>query len=387
MKTPSEAPASVLILSATAGAGHIRAAEALVEAAATMGRRITVRHKDILEYTAPIYRKIYSEAYFAVVNRSPELWGYFYRKAEAGGAAKKRSLLVRAFDHFNYRKYREDLRRLRPDGVLCTHFLPYAAIAEDMSSPDWRIPFFSVPTDFDAHALWVSPSVRRFYVANEETSWTLQSHGIPEERIRVTGIPVMPAFARQGRRAARREFGVSTAAFTIMIASGGYGINVADDLVPGIAGFLARYPGKEFHLLVACGRNEALYERLARVGAPANVRVSLFRYVPFVDRLMDCSDVIVTKSGGLTTAESLAKGLPMIILDPIPGQEGRNADYVVEHGAGFRPATMTALQFRLRQLIEDPLLLSGASANAKALGRPAAARTILNDLLRELRRA
>lgn len=385
MKARPASPARVLLLSATAGAGHTRAAEALMAAAEAMGHRITAEHHDILEYTSPLYRKIYSEAYFAVVDRSPELWGYFYRKTESGGAGRKRSRLVRAFDHFNYRRYSEALRRLRPDAVLCTHFLPYAAITDRLRAPEWRIPFFSVPTDFDAHALWVDPSVKRYYVANEETSWTLQSHGILEARIRVTGIPVMPAFAHSARRSARTEFGVPPKAFTILLMSGGYGVNFADGLVPGIANFLARYQDREFCLLVVCGKNAALHARLAQVAMPANVRMKLFPFVPFVDRLMDYADVIVTKSGGLTTAEALSKGLPMLVLDPIPGQEERNANFVVEQGAGFRPASLTALQFRLRQLIEDPAQLAAVRSKAKALGKPHAARTILNDLLEGLR--
>lgn len=384
MSAPGRAPHSILILSATAGAGHVRAGDALAAAASGLAHPPAVRHDDILTFTAPLFRRIYSEAYFAVVNRSPELWGYVYRKTEERGAPAKRSPLVRVFDHFNYRRYEALLEELEPDAVLCTHFLPYAAMADQIASPRWKIPFYSVPTDFDAHALWINRAVARYYVANEQTSWTLQSHGIPEAKIRVTGIPVMPAFALADRRGARAEFGVAPSAFTIMIASGGYGINVAADLVPGIAGFLGRYPRKRFHLLIACGRNRRLYERLSRIAPPANVKVSRFEYVPFVDRLMDCADVMVTKSGGLTTAEALAKGLPMLVLNPIPGQEERNADYVVENGAGFRPASIVNLQFRLRELIEDPGALSRLRERAASLGRPHAAQTILKDLLSSL---
>lgn len=376
---------SLLILSATAGAGHVRAGDALAAAARERYDGLAVEHRDILEYTSPLFRKIYSEAMFAIVNRSPELWGYVYRKTEARARAP-RSPIVRVFDHFNYQRYERALRRLAPDAVVCTHFLPYAALTDQLRDPAWTIPFYSVPTDYDAHALWVNPSVRRYYVANEETSWTLQSHGIPASGIRVTGIPVMPAFGRTDRAGARAEFGIDRAAFTIMVASGGYGVNVADELVPGIAEILSRFGRREFHLLIACGKNRRLFEGLSRTPMPPNVRASLFEYVPFMDRLMDCADVLVTKSGGLTTAEALAKGLPMVILDPIPGQEGRNADYVVEHGAGFRPATVSALRFRLRTLIEHPALLRETRARARALGAPRAAARILADILADLAR-
>ena len=233
---------SFLILSATAGAGHVRAAEALVETVQALSIPVTVQLEDVLNYTFPIFKKIYSKIQFAITDASPELWGYLYKKTEFKGASKNTSVLTKLFNHFNYKDYFKLLETVQPDAMICTHFLPYAAIAEELQKPTWHIPVFSVTTDYDLHSLWVNPSVKCFYVASDQAAWTLQGHGISSERTVVTGIPVLPQFtAIEDRQAARRDLGLSSDLFTILILSGGYGIGVIDELVPSVEEFLSSY--------------------------------------------------------------------------------------------------------------------------------------------------
>ena len=376
---------SILVLSATAGAGHVRAGDALAATAKSLGLPITIRHEDILDFTSPLFKKLYSEMYFGVVNRSPELWGYLYEKTEFTGSGKKKPPILKMFDHFNYRKYLRTLEKIRPDAVLCTHFLPYAAIADRLLSPSWHIPFFAVPTDYDVHSLWFNPAITRYYVATEDAAWTLKSHGMPAARIAVTGIPVMPGFAAAGKRnAAAKKLGCAPGTFTIMILSGGYGIGVVDDLVSSLAGFLGSYGMKRFQVLVVCGKNRKLYDKLKRLRYPGNVEARLYEYISFVETLMECADVLVTKSGGLTVSEALAKNLPMIIFDPIPGQEVRNADYLIEQGAAVSAINFTKLHFKMKQFIERPELLETMRTNARRIAKPEAARSILEDVLRQI---
>ncbi len=376
---------SILILSATAGAGHVRAAEALEASAKISFPSVAVRHEDILTYTFPLFKKAYSQGYFAIVNKSPELWGYLYKRSEFKGPSKNKSPLMKVFDHFNYKKYIKTLHDLKPDAVLCTHFLPYLSIADEIKKPSWRIPFFAAVTDYDAHSLWINSSVTRFYVATEETRWTLQSHNIAHDNIAVTGIPVMPEFGKHvSKRSARVKMELSSTAFTIMILSGGYGVGVIDELVPSVIEFVSRLKHKEFQILVVCGKNRRLFETLNRLSFPKNVHVKLFQYVSFVDTLMDCADLLITKSGGLTVSEALAKNLPMIIFDPIPGQEARNADYITEHGAAIRAINLINLNFKIQQLIEQPVLLMKMRSNAKTIAKPLAAEKILKDIIQQI---
>lgn len=376
---------SILVLSATAGAGHVRAAEALIASAQQLKLPLQTHHFDILDFTFPLFKKLYSQFYFAVLKASPELWGYFYKKSERKGAPKQKHHLIKIFDQFNYKKYLKTIREIHPDAILCTHFLPYAAIDDEMKKKSWTIPVFSVPTDYDVHSLWVNSHITKYYVASEEAAWTVQSHGISQQRIVVTGIPIMPEFQKGRKKTqARKELGFLPTAFTVMVLSGGYGIGVVDKLVPSVAEFLSTYTRQQFQMIVVCGRNQKLYDTLKRQRFPQNISVNLFQYVSFVDKLMDCADVLISKSGGLSVSEALAKHLPMIIFDPIPGQESRNADYVSEHGAAVRAPSFANINFKLKQLIEQPALLRTMSNNAKKLAQPNAAEKILRDVLKQI---
>lgn len=373
---------SILLLSASAGAGHMRAAQALVDTAKALALPIELRHEDILSFTFPIFRKIYRDIQFAIVDRSPDLWGYLYRKTEFSGTPKPAPPLIKLFNHFNYKKYLKLLHDTNPDAVLSTHFLPYAAIAERLSSSSWKLPFFAVTTDYDLHSLWVNRSVKRYYVGTEEVSWALRSHGIAAGSIRVTGIPVCPPFARRpGQRSARLQMGFSPNRFTIMVLSGGFGVGIVDQAVSAIAEVLAANGRRRFQLLVVCGKNGKLYDKLGRMKLPDNIQAHLYEHVSFVDRLMDCADLLVTKSGGLTLSEALAKQLPMILFDPVPGQEGRNALYFVENGAAICASSLSNLQFKLNRLIEQPPLLVKMRKSAAAIARPDAAERILEDVM------
>ena len=373
---------SILILSATAGAGHVRAGDALAETARTLSLPVQIQHEDILSFTFPLFKKLYSETYYALVNASPELWGYLYKKTEKNTVRKKPSFL-KLFDHFNYKTYLKRLQEIRPDAIICTHFLPYAAITDEIRKSTWRIPFFSVPTDYAVHALWIDPSIKRYYVATDEAAWTLSAQGIPNNNVVATGIPVMPQFRKAlNKNVVRKKLGLRPNVFTIMVLSGGYGIGVIDKLVPSIANFLSTYgTNKQFQLLVVCGKNPTLYDKLRGMDFPNTVHVQLYQFISFVDALMNCSDVLITKSGGLTVSEALAEHLPMVIFDPIPGQEGRNADYVIEHGAGLSAINLPALHYKLQHLIDEPKQLDTMRKNAKQIARPDAAKKILEDVL------
>src|SRR5258708_6942496 len=192
MPTPPNHPKKILILSATAGAGHARAAEGLLETSQVLSLPVFARHVDILDYTFPIFKKVYGKIQFAITDASPELWGYLYKKTEFKGALKHTSALTKLFDHFNYKEYFKLLETVRPDAMVCTHFLPYSVIAEELRKSSWHVPIFSVTTDYELHSMWSNTSVERFYVASEQAAWTVRSHGSPPARLVVTGIPVLP---------------------------------------------------------------------------------------------------------------------------------------------------------------------------------------------------
>jgi len=363
----------------------LRAAEALHQASGQMNVRLRTETYDVLDFTSPLFKRLYSESYLAAVNRIPDLWGYFYSRSEFKPYDKKG--LVRLFDRFNYRNYLAEVDRLRPDAIICTHFLPFISISNRVRGNKDFPPVFAATTDFDVHSLWVDPIVRRYFVFSEESKWQLQSKGVDEERISVAGIPILAEFTRRRRAAlVRSELQIPKDNFTILVLSGGFGIGRIDEIVRAVLGEIELVSRRPVTILVVCGKNKPAMERLSNVKTSSRITLRVFGFVRNMHELMDAADVLISKSGGLTSSEALAKHLPMLIVDPIPGQESRNADVLVEQGAAWKAINLPNLAYKLRMLLEKPSLLNSARVAAKRLGKPNASITILNAVYSEISR-
>src|SRR5262249_20044506 len=190
----------LLILSVSAGAGHTRAAQALEQTGKALWPKAEILHADVLDFAEPIYRKGYVQSYLEMVNRAPELWGYLYRSSDHPPRSGRQSRFVRFFDRLEFARFRRFVRDFDADAVLATHFLPGQVFAPYRRRARDRFPLGIVLTDFDAHAFWVQPTADRFFVATEELAAVLAGRGIPRQKISVTGIPVIPAFARRHDR-------------------------------------------------------------------------------------------------------------------------------------------------------------------------------------------
>jgi len=238
----------------------------------------------------------------------------------------------------------------------------------------------SVITDFEAHALWMASCVDLYCVAAEETKARLVARGAPVERIVAKGIPIAARFAGVGsRRAARKALGLRDDRPVLLVLSGGFGMG----RVGQILGPLDRI-ARPVQVVVVCGRNEALRRELA--GPERRHPTRVLGFAPNLQEWMTAADLTPTKPGGLTSAEALALGRPLLIVDPIPGQETANSDFLLEHGAAAKVNHVADLPFRVEQLLGSRKLAAMARA-ARALGRPHAARAVCEEVARRLGRS
>ena len=262
-------------------------------------------------------------------------------------------------------------------------FLPFISISNQVRTWGIETPFFAATTDFDVHQYWVDSIVAKYYVFHEESAWQLQSKGVSRGIISVTGIPVMPEFLEHDtKRKARRSLGLGTAPFTVLTLSGGFGVGRFGEIVRAIVDTFESQSRRRFNLIVVCGKNAEVKSEIAGMKVPSNVGVQIHGFVSNIHEMMSAADLVVTKSGGLTSSEALVKGLPMLIVDPIPGQELRNADLIVEQGAGWKAINPANLAYKLTVLLGNPSLLERARKAAHALARPHAAQDILTDIYR-----
>jgi processive 1,2-diacylglycerol beta-glucosyltransferase len=370
----------VLILSASAGAGHLRAAEAVEKAFRKAGAAREVRHLDVLQYTNPLFRNIYSKTYLDMVNTMPEVLGWLYDHLDKPNANDP---LRMAFEKLNALPFIKLLEQYQPEITVCTHFLPAEIISWLKSRGRLAARQAVVVTDLDVHAMWLCRHYEHYFVALDETRAHLEELGVPASKLSVTGIPIDPVFAEpKDKTAMRLKHGLDPdpGRATILISAGGFGVGRIETVLAALAKLRHRA-----QVVAICGRNQELYAELrARSDAqPANAPVALkaVGFTTEMDELMAASDLIVGKPGGLTTSEALARGLVFVVVNPIPGQEERNSDHLLEEGAAIRCNNLPVLAYKIDRLLDDPSRLAAMRANARRLGRPDAARDVVNRLL------
>ena len=375
-------PKQLLILSVSAGAGHVRAADAVAKAAEAAHPPLRATHIDLLSLVPKDFKKLYGEQYIKLVEKLPQLWSYLYAKTDKPSGDSLIGKLKRAAEKLNTRKLNAEIERLAPDAILCTHFLPAELLSRQKAKGKGKKlpPLWVQVTDFDVHALWIHPHVDRYCVANEEVAFRLADRGVPREKITVTGIPVMPQFsAPLDRTTCARELGIAPDKFTVLMMAGGAGVGSLDEL----AEKLLRVPAAT-QLVALAGRNADLLKRLQALAKKHPGRVFPLGFTTTVERVMSAADLVVTKPGGLSVSECLAKKRPMLLVSPIPGQEERNADYLLESGAAIKAVDGATLMFKVGELLANPARLESMSAAAARIGRPNAATDVVALISRSI---
>jgi len=369
----------VLLLSASSGAGHVRAAQALEKAFAARGDCL-VEHVDTIHYVSKLFKGIYDKTYIGMVRRAPDLMGLLYDRTDKPWENTRRRL---ALDRLNSAPLIRLLKRVQPDLCIATHFLAGEIIAWLIAKQKLHARNAIVVTDYDVHAMWLVKTVDRYFVALEESAEYLARIGVPRDKLRITGIPVDPLFATALDRAeARRVLQLDPSATSLLISAGGYGIGPVEQLVQDLVN-----QQKPWQIVAIAGKAEKVRKRLEEIarsagklasGAPRLVAIG---FTKEMDKYMAAADLLVGKAGGLTTSEALARHLPMALIEPIPGQEERNADHLLEAGAAIRCNNLPAAAWKIASLLDDPARHARMRDAATRMAKPDAAANIAEQTL------
>src|SRR5262245_32124441 len=313
-----------------------------------------------------------------MVNKAPQAMGWLYDHLDKPWKNERRRL---ALDKLNTRPFVKLLQENKPDVVVSTHFLPSEIISWLKAKERIRFPQTIVVTDFDVHAMWLCHHYEQYFVALEETRVHMEKLGVPASKLSVTGIPIDPVFREaKDKHEMRRKHGLAPDRTTILVSAGGFGVGKIDELWTSLADIQ-----HQVQVVVLCGRNAELQKRLERISArqPADARVRLksLGFTTEVDELMSGSDILLGKPGGLTTSEALAKHLVFVIVNPIPGQEERNADHLLEQGVAIRSNNLPALAYKVDRLLDDTKRFAQMKSNALRMARPDAAFAVVNKIL------
>jgi processive 1,2-diacylglycerol beta-glucosyltransferase len=363
-------PQNILVLSASVGAGHMRAAQAVELALRELVPAANVKNVDVLTLTNAPFRKLYGEFYIDLVNKAPHLLGYFYDLLDQPRKPNsKRDAMRLILEKLNLSKLLDLLTDTTWDVVVNTHFLPAEIIASLRKERKLRIPQVTATTDFETHRLWVNQPCDRYTTATSEGAAYLCHWGVPKETITVTGIPIHPVFATpKSRETCLKNQGLKGDRPILLQLSGGFGVGPIEKLLSGVLQIET-----PLEVVVVAGKNAEAKKRLEAVDVPKRHRAKVIGFTTEIDELMCVADVVLSKPGGLTTSEVLARGAAMAIVNPIPGQESRNSDYLLEQGAAMKINNVATMAGKLSELLGDPMRLETIKSNARRIGRPRAA--------------
>ena len=362
-------PRRILVLSASVGAGHLRAAQAVELAIRRLDSAAIVKNMDVLELTNAAFRRLYSQAYLDIVNKAPHVLGIFYDLLNQPRKRYPHDRLKLALQKLNLRKLCDMLQCEEWDVIVNTHFLPTEIIAQLRRKRKISTPQITVTTDFETHRAWAHKPCERYCTATEEGAAYLRELGVDPTTICVTGIPIHPVFSEaKPRDACIRRQGLGGDRPVVLQLAGGFGVGPIEKLFGAILEV-----EQPIELVVVSGRNEKLREQLKAAPVPPRHRAKILGFTDQIDELMAAADVVVTKPGGLTSSEVLARGAAMLIVNPIPGQESRNSDYLLEQGAAIKANNLATLPLKLARLLADPPRLAKIKASARRISRPKAA--------------
>jgi processive 1,2-diacylglycerol beta-glucosyltransferase len=362
----------VLIATLTAGGGHLAAASALDEAWRAMRPGDVVERVDLLKFFSPLHRKFHEDGYVKFVERAPDLWGMVFKGTDHLKVTRRLNRLKRAIPSNSRMKFLRYLRHFKPDVVLCTHYLPLEMLGQlrkKKKRNSAQPVVVSIVTDFEAHALWMDSAVDFYCVAAEETRVRLVARGAAAENVIATGIPISTKFsAKPDVKSVRRNCGLRDDLPVLLVLSGGFGMGPVEKILKELDKVT-----RPLQIVVVTGRNEELRRDLAAQDWKHPTRV--LGFASNMHELMAIADLVVTKPGGLTSSEALAMGKPLFILNPIPGQEAANSDFLLERGAAAKANRVEDLPYRIEQLLGSKRLSTMAKV-ARGLGRPNAAQEI-----------
>lgn len=360
----------ILVAYVTAGAGHMKAGTAIYEALKERGSELEVKAVDLLEYSTPLMKRLYPGLYLFLINKMPFLWGLLYYITDF----RPLYLLLRHcllwVDKMHCRDFERLILEYQPDVIVSTHFETSRIAAELIGKRRFQGRLITVITDYLPHAFWITDNLNTYVVGSRQAREALiKKWRVAEEKIELLGIPVGLLFSQSPDKGALLEkLGLEKGLYTVLILSGGFGVGPIEALVEE----LSRMQGLQ--LIVVCGKNPPLFRKIKEM--KMDVPSKIYEFSNNMHELMSVADTIISKSGGISTAEALTKGLPMLVIAPLPGQETGNCRILLENQAAIRIKDAKEAKRRIGEFIAGPGPADALKKNIARLAKPHSAAEI-----------
>ncbi len=354
--------------------GHHRACLAIEKALKTFDKDIETKCINSFNYTNPILEKVINRTYMEVIKHKPQIWEHLY---DNPAVVKKTMRLKESMHKYASGKMMALLKKFKPDAIVCTQAFPCGIVADIKKTHGVKIPLVAILTDYAPHAYWIYDQVDRYIVPSANTSEKLAKGGADNKRISDLGIPVDPKFLKiQSREALLKKYSLNDKEPVILLMGGGQGLGPIKKVVELLDKLKAN-----LQLIVVTGTNKRLYKFLSKEKSGFKKKIIPITFTEHIEELMEISSLIITKPGGLTTAEALSKNLPMMILRPLPGQEALNTRYLLERGLAIEADDEESASRLLEDLLNRPEKLKKIQERMHKEAKPKAALNIAKLVL------
>lgn len=360
----------ILVIYASAGDGHKKAAEAVYNAFSEIkGLEVKATLIDSLNYTNRFFKYCYKAGYMFLIKYLPNLWGFFYYALDNRFFFILNKPFRRMANGRNTKRLVSFLLNEKFDLCISTHFLGTEVVCHLKNKGLSFLPLINIITDYKPHLFWQQKGVDYYVVGAESTKQALMARGVAEDKIKAHGIPIRKRFNRPFTKGqARDKLKLLHDKFTILVMGGGFGFGPIEKVVLRLQELKL-----DSQIIVICGHNEALLNKLNSLKVQFRKPTSVLGFCMNIDEFMSASDVMVSKVGGIATAEALAKTLPVLSVNPIPGQEMRNASFLFENGIGIRIERLDELNQKIEEFFKQPEKLKQVKGHMRTFAKPQAA--------------
>ena len=356
----------ILIIYASAGDGHKKAAEAIYkEFCEFSDGSFKAMPIDSLNYSTRFFKFSYKRIYIILIKYFPVVWGFFYHLLNNRFFCIIASPFRRLTNALNSKKLINFILNEKFDLVISTHFFATEVISHAKGKGIFSLPLINVVTDFKSHLYWIADDVDKYIVAADSVKEGFVNAGVDSKKIDVLGIPIRSQFMRLlSKEQARSKLDLSLSKFTVLVMGGGLGVGPIKDVVLGLQDL-----SQMCQIIVVCGHNKVLYKELNNLEPSFTKPTIVLGFSHNIDIVMAASDIMVSKVGGVSASESLSRGLPIICLKPIPGQEMGNAQFLFDNKIGFRAKEVSMINPIIEGFLHNKTKQVEISHKARLLSR------------------
>ena len=367
---------NVLILTVSAGSGHTKAAEAIMEEVLERYGADSCMVVDTFYYVSPILHTLVIGGYLGSLRANPQIFAKLYEMADEDDS--NLTDISSGFNSLFSRKIKKLIKTFKPSVIVCTHYFPAQMLSAMKAKNKLDIPLVTAITDYAVHSMWVRDYCDAYIVANKYLLEKLAQKGIDKADIYPYGIPVRKQFSKIKDKSVLRKNLKLNEKPTFLIIGGGLGFGDLRDVVTSLI------PFHEFiQIIIVCGKNERLKKEIGKLTKPIEKSIVVYGYVDNIAELMNVSDFILTKPGGLTVSEAMCMHVPIILFSPLPGQEELNELYLINNGVACKLPPKDEIDSFIFQITENSLRQKQMAEMCAHLASPHSTKNIV-DLCEKL---